>query len=375
LRAKYTSTSFNNISQWKTSHSSRQVLNNGFGGHQILDHREDWKRIAGGWEGEIFVYNDTVIKTFVASRSPMRNCLKFTRVPTRIPTEILVALWLGGLGSEIHEVTEYMPVHGYFRTPATETGLASWYFLTPYLESGSLKDLAKRLRPSGLTYRQLDLRFRPSLNRLLSALEKMHDEHHLCHDDIKQGNIFVAGTPSMSDSRFEDNGNGFTHWILADFSNVRQVSHAYHSSLIWAMDSRQHRDCRINDAVRLMNTYPAFLRTASAGDDLVTFDEAFWSGGERWSELYWSAVGKTLLGAMAAKVLRDKSLSLPPVAIDGFMVSNIGSRWFLCLPRSSCKVGNTGELDRGMRVTEDRARFFAGTAIFGVPQGQCQGLS
>ncbi|KAI8626094.1 hypothetical protein F5Y19DRAFT_232701 [Xylariaceae sp. FL1651] len=372
LQAKYTPTVFSDALQRKIAQSPWKNPRDESDGRRILDQREDWKRIGGGWEGDIFMYNDTVIKTFVASRSPLRNCMKFTEAPTKIPTEIPATAWLGGLKSGINKATDFMPIRDYFLTPATETEPASWHLLTPYLVSGNLEDLAKRLQPFGFTFRQLDASFRPSLHRMLGALEKMHDKYHLCHDDIKPGNIFVTGIPPRLDVQPKSDGKQDTHWLLSDFGNVREVTHPYHSSMIWTRDSHQHRDCRMNDAVRLIKTYVMFLRSASAENGTASFDAAFWGDIEPWSELYWTAVREPLLDSAVARSLRDKSLSLPPLAFDTPVTRKNKPHAPGCLLGLSCKLQNTEkELDRGMWVTEDKARVFAATSIFGVPQGQC----
>ncbi|KAI1812077.1 hypothetical protein GGS20DRAFT_578595 [Poronia punctata] len=330
----------------------------------IFKKRDEWRRVASGWEGEVFVYDDdddesVAIKSFFTKRSPLRNCLPSggggSGGVERIPTEIPATVLLGGLtadvggGGGIHEETDFMPVNDFFFDRTS----SNWYLLTPFLPAGNLKDVAKQhLRPRGLTTRELDERFRPSLNRLLDALDRIHGRFGLCHDDIKPANIFVAGGD-------EKEKNDFTHWILADFGNVRQVEHPYHKTLIWTRDSRQLEDCRLNDAVRLVKTYITFLRLSSSS--LSSFDDGFWDGKESWSRLYWSAVRDPLVGNTAANMLREKSLSLPPASTDTTSAGKMGFT----------RGDTEEELNRGMWVSEDRAKAFAATSLLGVPRSRC----
>ncbi|CAJ2506754.1 Uu.00g079400.m01.CDS01 [Anthostomella pinea] len=361
LQEKYSATIFSNDSERRIHRSEWEASAGSLAERPIQ--REEWKRIGGGWEGEIFLYEDTVIKTFVTTRSPLRNCLDSSSSPTRIPTEIPATLVLGGLQDEVAEDADFLPLKGYLLAPATETEPASWLVLTPYLPSGNLQNVAMRLRSENLNHRDLDARFRPSLNRLLGALARMHGEHGLCHDDIKLSNVFVT---DYLDATVSD-----THWVLADFGNVREVTHPYHSSVICTRDSEQNADCRINDAVRLIKTYVTFLRLASI--DTVSFDSAFWAEIEPWSELYWSAVKGARLGSGAAESFQDNSLSIAPIR-SGEPTPQVEGAWSLgCLLGLPCLAQRTEEeMERGMFVTEDKARLFGATGtLLGVPTGEC----
>ncbi|RYO78840.1 hypothetical protein DL766_006805 [Monosporascus sp. MC13-8B] len=367
LRAKYSPTKFGDAVVWEASRSEAQPTRDGIGGTPDLrDKRDGWERIGGGFEGDVYVYNDTVIKTFVTSRSPLRNCINHLSASTRIPTEIPAMLLLGGRGDHVAQTARFMPVKDYFLKPSADTEPASWHLLMPFLRGGNLKKLAQRLRSAGSAYQDLDDRFRPSFNRVLAALETMHSGHGLCHDDIKPENIFV-------DSASAGGAPSDTHWLLADFGNVREPAHPYHSTRIWTRHSNQNADCRVNDAVRLVKTYVTFLRLASS--DEATFDAAFWAGAEPWSELYWSAAGDPIPGAQAARVLREKSVGLPPLRGVGPVGGEGASeaRGLGCRLRLwRCPAQRTPrELRRGLFVTETRARLVGATWIFGLPSGEC----
>jgi len=239
----------------------------------------------------------------------------------------------------------------------------------------------------------------------------------------------------------------FTHWLLGDFGNVREIEHPYHSTHIWTRDSLQHRDCRINDVVRLLRTYISFLRIASSSSSStstststspsispsasssasakIEFDKVFWTASEPWSKLYWTAIRESESnepfvlvdgdgdGATAAARLREMSLSLAPqpgptpeqheslatttttttttatittsaVGIselkprereherDFSGCSSLGTECGKAVVKGGRGRGDTEkELSKGMWVTEDRARFFALTSLFGLPRGRC----
>ncbi|KAI0393592.1 hypothetical protein F5Y17DRAFT_431529 [Xylariaceae sp. FL0594] len=465
-------------------------------GHEILDHRNEWKRVAAGWEGEIFVYHPPTaasdnsrvsnttgankplaIKTFFTSRSPLRNCIRRTVVTTAeqgtdipIPTEILATVLLGGLSVDdggresgkwgnrrIQEKADFMPAVDFFHLPPAQfpveegeaknaresessvrgPSTSGWHLVTPFFPAGNLKNLAERLRPLNLTAKELDARFRRSFERLLGALEKMHGRYGLCHDDVKAENIFVVGSAPTSASVFsssapasspspspslspspspstkvltDDDDESSTHWLLADFGNTREITHPYHATAIWTRDSRQHGDCRVNDVLRLLKTYIGFLRIASSSSSSSSgkessFDKAFWTASEPWSELYWSWFATTattttptissilgekeeekIISSTAAGKLRAmSSLSLPPSSPPLFLPlteshshdhANTNNNIFrshdphFLSPTSAFKARATDEeLRKGMWVTEDRARVFALTALFGVPRG------
>ncbi|KAI0161997.1 hypothetical protein GGR57DRAFT_489826 [Xylariaceae sp. FL1272] len=325
----------------------------------ILEHRKEWKRVGGGCEGDVFVYGESVIKTFHISQSPLRNCMK----GVRIPTEIQAMYTLGGRGTEVREETEFLLITDFFLEESEDTKEKSWYIIMPFLSSGNLENLAKRLREENLSIRELDTRFRASLNTMLNMLQKMHTDG-LCHDDIKLDNIFVTDSPSRA-------ANG-THWVLADFGNVREIGHRYHSSLIWR-EAGQNRDCRVNDVVRLVKGYVSFLRIASSGNGTKDFDDAFWEGRESWSRLYGSAVREGVHGQVVAERLREKSEALPP--LDGHMglLKDRREAW-----RFGGRFGKYGlkkktelELHRGIPLPEHKAKILGLASVFGKPTVEC----
>ncbi|KAH9902296.1 hypothetical protein F4778DRAFT_737038 [Xylariomycetidae sp. FL2044] len=423
LSAKYAPTLFDDASSRDVAASPWQVHRNGSNARPVLrDHRGEWARIGGGYEGEVFVYGDTVIKTFATSHSPLRNCMRFHCPATRMPAEVQAMYVLGGQQQQgddeddevvdKDDIMDFVPIRDYFLQPGEGEGEgegeggghpAHWYLLMPYLPSGHLGALAKRLRrDDDLSYADVDLRFRPSLNRMLGALGRMHEEHGLCHDDIKLENIFVAAA--------DDNNNNTsstaavvndttTRWIFADLGNVREIDHPYHSSRLWIRDGHQHADCRVNDVVRLLKTYTAFLRMASSsssssssgegeGGEKKTLDTAFWGETEPWSKLYWSAVrgDPPLVGPSAARMLRRKSEeALPPRDLDrggaGLVEDSRGS-WSLArllfgLSSSSSssssylEAGTLEELRKGMGLPDGKARILGLTRILGLPVYRC----
>jgi hypothetical protein len=323
LRAKYQPTKFGASEKsvleaggfhWEGNLDDDVVFGK-LGSSDVWQHREDWTPLGSGFEGDTFLYKNYVIKTFKTIQSPPRNCLPSDISPAlaptqrRWPSEIPASLLLGGLaagepqeGQAVPDQVDFVPVQGVFLAPAPApaAGPATWHLVSPFLRSGHLYKLAKRL--SSLTApssaRALDARFRPSLNKLLSALDTMHNEHKLCHDDIKPDNIFVA---SYSASHINESEAAVdTHWLLADLGNVRQIDHAYHASQLWWSRNGQLVDCRANDVVRLVKSYVRFLQLASAAavptdaDDAGTpapnFTQAFLQGAEPWSRLYWEVL-------------------------------------------------------------------------------------
>ncbi|KAI1261604.1 hypothetical protein F5Y18DRAFT_195048 [Xylariaceae sp. FL1019] len=358
LLSKYSPTIFPPTSSWDISNIPWNPSNSSLAG-PILEHRKEWKRVGGGFEGDVFVFGEHVIKTFHISRSPLRNCVE----GVRIPTEILAMYGLGGIGGAIREETDFLPMKDFFLEEGENEREKRWYIVMPYLPSGNLENLAKRLRGENLSHRELDSKFRASWNRMLSALGRMHEDG-LCHDDVKMDNIFVA------DSHAGENGS---HWILADFGNVREIGHPYHKSRIWR-EAGQIGDCRVNDVVRLVKGYVSFLRMASSGDGAEAFDEAFWEGRESWSRLYWAAVRDAVYEEGVVERLREKSEALPP--LDGYegFVKELREPW-----RFGGRFGSSGlerrtemELHRGIPLPEGKAKILGLASMFGKPTVKCR---
>lgn len=265
-----------------------------------LRERWMWKVMGYGFEGDVFAINDTAIKTFITSRSPLRNCVpaaplggeiaggavaaggintdvtpSSTRWPTQIPAALLLAGMMAKTGDDenatavIDDKSNFVPVKDYFLTPTSHWGRLTekWHLLTPLLKGGDLDALADRLRAAGAySYRDLDAMFRPSFNRLLEALETMHTEYGLCHDDLRSDNVFVAdySAAAIEEGQLANAGVANSHWLLGDLGTVRELVHPMHSTAIWNRWSGQYGDCRRNDVVRLVKTYLQFLRSASS---------------------------------------------------------------------------------------------------------------
>src|SRR5690606_12814930 len=107
-----------------------------------------------------------------------------------------------------------------------------------------------------------------------------HEDHNLCHDDVKTDNIFISPSSSTANSTGPQ-------WLLGDLGNARHPSHPYHSSYLWAPLNSQLPDCRANDVFRLLKSYATFLRRSVS--DAHAFDRVFFEGTEAWSCLYWRA--------------------------------------------------------------------------------------
>lgn len=287
----------------------------------LLQNRLSWKKLGSGYEGDTFTFNGSVIKVFKPDRSPLRNCVDESATQTPWPPEIPISLLLGGLEGSASSLdtlldeASFLRVQDYFFLPTTNDNITGeWHLVTKFLARGTLEHAAKRLQaemPSP-DVEEIDARFRPSLNRILDALAEMHSQHGLCHDDIKIDNIFVEDlTPTIpnSDRNQSADAGRDAHWILGDLGNARQVSHRYHTSLLWTHDNGQHPDCRINDVLRLMRTYALFLQsaTASSKTQAQLYNDAFLSGSAPWSQLYWHTVKSAWDGAIVAEEVRKLS--------------------------------------------------------------------
>lgn len=251
-------------------------------GAEIVGRRQEWKYLGGGREGDVFAHDSLAIKVYDEGRSPSRNCVPGTsdRWPTEIPATLLV-----GNGSAAES---FVPVVDYFFSGDGDEG--RWHLVTPFYEDGTLENLAGRLRERNLSAREVDAAYRPSLMRLLDALEELHDIHGLCHGDVKPENIFIG--PDFPG----DGGVSAANWLVSDLGNARHVEHPYHSSALWEGNA-QLGDCRANDVLRLLKSYMWFLRSATGGG--LVFDKAFVRGGEAWSCMYWRAAGALRTGMTA----------------------------------------------------------------------------
>ncbi|PKS11042.1 hypothetical protein jhhlp_002803 [Lomentospora prolificans] len=350
------------------------------GGSEALANKAQWKHLASGCEGDVFSYNGTAIKLYDAIRSPFRNCLPGTMGREKWPVEIPATLLLGNPGrveggAAPEGLDDFVSVVETFFVPDETGEKGSWHLITPFFKSGSLETLAKRLRTSGHGYTatELDQVYRPSLNRLLSALGRLHKEHNLCHDDVKPGNIFIGSdeAPGVDSSEAHS-----THWLLADLGNARHPDHPYHSSFLWTPHNKQLPDCRANDALRLLKSYMTFLRTSVP--DPTGFDAAFVSGTQPWSCMYWKAMDLLQRGGEG-----DATTSaVHRISRDAFGGGG-GSEAYRCeFTRGSTLLAQrggryTGALSRvvseELKITlgDKVARFFALTSIRGFPTVEC----
>lgn len=365
LREKYSPTRFaSDIEQTPYSQPSDDV-NTSFR-DELLASQHDWKILGSGCEGTTYSYNDVVIKTFIPSQSPFRNCIP-DRAKTRWPTEIPASLHFGNHMSDENtnhsSVSSgatpegFLPVKAYFLANSS-TSLPEWHLVTPLLRQGNLDNLARRIREDDepRSFRELDAQYRATFHQLLQILGNMH-RAGFCHDDIKPNNVFI-----------DDN----SQWVLGDLGNLRHVSHPYHSSRIWT-DNRQILDCRANDAIRALKSYLQFLRAAATDTD--TFDAELFLRKESFSELFWDVIARSTV--MSADALRQESsaqnLSQRPYAgvdiIDEHPISGGMARVFSFGRRRTLSK----RVDRVLRISNSEltARRMAMTWIFGMPQSEC----
>ncbi|KAJ4329074.1 hypothetical protein N0V84_000429 [Fusarium piperis] len=323
LVAKFNPTIFTHLTPWDSStiadthwrwNETQDFTWGLYSRREIWANRHEWKRLGSGSEGETFTYNGTVIKVYKTAKFPFRNCVPDAPSGLRWPTEIEASLLLGGMaGDKNRRDGEFLPVTDYFMSPPEE-GEARWHFLTPFLASGSLVRLAEHLHHSGHAYtaHDLDTIYRPSLERLFEALDRMHNRHGLCHDDVKPDNIFLSGKGSLREA--DETLDVTKDWMLADLGNAREPHHQYHSSILWSRLNNNLPDCRINDVVRLVKSYMLFLRAAV--EDGGAFDEQFFQGREPWARLFWSIVNGVNSDTVSAVSARVLSMALDPSLED-----------------------------------------------------------
>lgn len=383
MRAKYSATQFTALSDYDQATLSSHGWEVDSGSPNpdraaLLDNRKHWKRLGGGREGDVFTYNDTVIKVYNEQTSPFRNCMPGSagRGPRRWPTEIPASLVMGG-----HEGIStppnqgaykdmFVPVKDYFLAASDPSQAPKWHLVTPFLKSGTLKTLAKKLRTSEtpLTYREVDVMFRPSFEALLDALHDLHRSHDLCHDDVKMDNVFVAS------------GDDPRAWKIGDLGNAREPGHAYHASRLWIADTPQLRDCRANDALRLARSYLSFVRLA-AGDP-QRFDAAFYDGVEPLSRFYWAAAGAGAASLASAADVKGLSEAYPPMrdgdemvwdAVEPAEVDASGTTTALVTTLFGWNplLRNTITMELRVGAKEDLGQLFGLTNIFGVPVTAC----
>lgn len=366
----------------------------------LLDNRLSWKKLGSGYEGDTFTFNGSVIKVFKPDRSPLRNCVADSATQTSWPPEIPVSLLLGGLEDSTSSLdvqtdeSSFLPVQDYFFLPiANDNTTGEWHLVTRFLVRGTLEHAARRLQievPSPVV-EQIDARFRPSLNRILGALAEMHSQYGLCHDDIKIDNIFVedlTSTVSSSDHNHSIEGGRYAHWFLGDLGNARQLSHPYHTSLLWTHDNGQHPDCRINDVLRLMRTYALFLQSATSSPKTQAelYNDVFLSGSAPWSQLYWHTVNSAWDGATMAEEVRELSTTtFAPLGEDASVqdehqeirrhptTPGYQEFWFDGLFTAAAKaLAVKKELRTGGSVSEKWAKIFGTMGILKTPSRGCK---
>jgi len=346
----------------------------------LLNDRLQWTKLGGGFEGETFRYRDVVIKVYREQHAPFRNCMPGREPEQRWPTEVAASLIMGGMrgpGDTIEDDASFLPVIDYFlASPPAEEQLQprKWHFVTEFQANGNLAKLGQRLHESESVYtaRDLDIIFRPSLNSVLQALDDMHANHDLCHDDLKMDNIFL-GTRHNATERLPP--TEATHWLLADLGNAREREHAYHATTIWR--SRNLMDCRANDVVRLMKTYLKFLQMSV--DDLERFDAELFEAAEPWSRLFWSVLDgsqqqdHTTANSVLKRSLKDfmpTNAPLAGAARHPFSFHNplarlfAGRRWAL---------SSAAQRILEVQAREKSTRLWAMASVFGVPHPSCAG--
>lgn len=257
------------VALWHPEHAFR-VLN---GTH--IDEKYIFMRPLGkGMEGSAAFYVDVasgevvVVKTYtglIRNKIPDHLLPGFAEFSSRWPVEIEAGLLLGNRRTSNENA--YVPVRDYF-VLQSKSSKWRWAMVTPFIESGTLLNLAEATKVHERTTQKLDKIFRQVLHKVLHHLRPLHTAGY-CHDDVKPDNIFIANT---------------THWLLGDLGNVRHFDHPWHATGRWKREN-QWADCELNDVRRLLKSYMQFLR--NAGEDPAEFDRAFYAEEQAWSKLYW----------------------------------------------------------------------------------------
>lgn len=275
-----------NLASWLPHKAVRS-----YNGTHIDDRYEklDNRALDSGKQGFVQIYIDTAAEMNISVvvkviSAPSRNDIPPTLLPAfqaftaTWPSEIEAALALGPRTSKGQYA--FVPVHDYFILQDATSGPKgwSWAIVTELIAGGTLVDLAQDVRKSNkLTADQVDLRYRASLDRLLSNLRWLHQDGY-CHDDVKPKNIF-ARTPDQ--------------WLLGDLGNTRDAKHVWHETRLWRRRNKSYvPTCQADDIRRTLKSYMFFLRAASY--NRAEFDWNFLSGKPSWARLYWSLISDDL---------------------------------------------------------------------------------
>lgn len=361
LSAKYSATNFDSPDgdlhppYWRPDGEDSQFQD------ELIANRAAWKVLGEGWEGKVFVYKDSVIKTFTPGRSPFRNCVP--NATDKWPTEIPASLSFGGASPRGDANTTYngfLPVKAYFMAPNLPGEPAEWHLVTPLMIGGNLQTLSKCLSPSGTpgSYRDIDALYRPAFNQLLTSMSTIHDAG-FCHDNIKPANIFTKVE---------------SQWVMGDLGNLREVSHPYHSSRIWR-DNGQLEDCRANDVIRVLQSYLKFIQLSMADDN--EFNVALLEGHGPMSRLFWWALENAQ--NMSATELHKRSILEYPGAgrraeLDDWVLKSAPPNTFVSLfsGQSATKLA----VDHALmtRMSESSARRWGMVWLFGLPDSTMCGV-
>ncbi|KAJ4366841.1 hypothetical protein N0V83_007369 [Neocucurbitaria cava] len=371
LAAKYTSTQLASNFQGLHSHLPIPDDKDLHFQDELVANRRAWKALGEGWEGKVYAYNDSVIKTFTPGRSPFRNCVP-GMMNKKWPTEIPASLQFGGFIQQNDPSNEhyghnrsitidgFLPVKAYYMASPLPSKPAEWHLVTPLLQGGSLNTLARTLSEDmkARGFQNVDALYRPTFNRLLETMEGLHDAGY-CHDDIKPANIFIKDE---------------AHWILGDLGNARQVFHPYHSSRLWR-DNSQLEDCRANDVIRALKSYVKFIQTSLGDED--EFNLAFLEGKEPISRLFWRALADAT--TMTAAKLRQQSLTEYPEAPLKTDINDgvpLIPRSYTLMNLFSQRLALKHAVDNALltRMGEKMTRWWAMTWLFGVPVSDVCGL-
>jgi hypothetical protein len=370
LIAKYSPTDFNNHSEDLQPRLSRPDDEDSQFQDDLLANRAAWEIMGEGWEGKVFTYQDSVIKTFTPGRSPFRNCAPDTLI--KWPTEIPASLRFGGLSRPVHvgdtssrrdtntTFDGFLPVKAYFMASTTPSNPAEWHLVTPLLKGSNLNTLAKQLSTSARpkTFREVDALYRSAFNRLLASMDNLHDAG-FCHDDIKPANIFVQDK---------------SHWVVGDLGNLREVSHPYHTSKMWE-DNNQLQDCRANDVVRALQSYLKFVQSSASNSD--EFNAAFYEGGEPLIGLFWWTLANAQ--SMSAEELRrrlviDYAEATYEAEVDDVFPKPAQLHTFMSLFSRRLAIKRAVNHALMTRMDERKARWFGMVWFFGVPDSDVCGV-